>query len=143
MADQKWVYTFQEVEEAESHVGGVWEKVRGLLGGKGANLVDATRLGIPVEFTNDGIRGPFIAHGTSFPAQLSLGSTWNRELIAAKGFDQGEVEAAVAGEAKAVAVAGEEAASRVKMEIESVPAEIDAPCLPVRMPSPAASMPTR
>ena len=38
MADQKWVYTFKEVEEAEKHVGGAWENVRSLLGGKGANL---------------------------------------------------------------------------------------------------------
>ena len=48
MTDQKWVYTFQQVEEVEKHVGGVWEKVRGLLGGKGANLADMTRIGVPV-----------------------------------------------------------------------------------------------
>ena len=27
----KWVYLFDEVDEARSHVGGDWEKVRGLL----------------------------------------------------------------------------------------------------------------
>jgi pyruvate,orthophosphate dikinase len=44
----KYVYLFSEVEEAEEYVGGSWEGVRGLLGGKGANLADMTRLGVPV-----------------------------------------------------------------------------------------------
>ena len=43
----KWVYLFNEVDEAEQHVGH-WDGVRSLLGGKGANLGDMTRLGIPV-----------------------------------------------------------------------------------------------
>ncbi len=43
----KWVYTFDEVSDAEALVGD-WDNVRGLLGGKGANLADMTRLGIPV-----------------------------------------------------------------------------------------------
>ena len=46
MAD-KWVYRFDEVEEAEKAAGD-WDGVRGLLGGKGANLADMTRLEIPV-----------------------------------------------------------------------------------------------
>ncbi len=46
MAD-KWVYRFEEVENAEQAAGD-WEGVRGLLGGKGANLADMTRLEIPV-----------------------------------------------------------------------------------------------
>ena len=45
---KKWVYTFDEVEQAEAAMGGDWEAVRGLLGGKGANLADMTRLGVPV-----------------------------------------------------------------------------------------------
>jgi pyruvate,orthophosphate dikinase len=48
MSDTKWVYAFDEVEEAERAVGGDWDAVRGLLGGKGANLGDMTRLGVPV-----------------------------------------------------------------------------------------------
>src|SRR5690606_14636380 len=44
----KWVYLFNEVKEAEEHVGGKWDDVRALMGGKGANLADMTRLGIPV-----------------------------------------------------------------------------------------------
>jgi pyruvate,orthophosphate dikinase len=43
----KWVYRFDEVDQAEERVGD-WDSVRGLLGGKGANLADMTRLGIPV-----------------------------------------------------------------------------------------------
>ncbi|MFP4475128.1 MAG: pyruvate, phosphate dikinase [Desulfatibacillaceae bacterium] len=48
MAGKKWVYLFKEVNEAEKYCGGDWETVRGLLGGKGANLADMTRLDIPV-----------------------------------------------------------------------------------------------
>ena len=44
---KKWVYTFDEVSAAEALVGD-WDGVRGLLGGKGANLADMTRLGVPV-----------------------------------------------------------------------------------------------
>ena len=47
MAD-RWVYSFDEIDAAEASVGGDWERVRGLLGGKGANLGEMTRLGIPV-----------------------------------------------------------------------------------------------
>lgn len=43
----QWVYRFEEVEMAEQAAGN-WEGVRGLLGGKGANLADMTRLKIPV-----------------------------------------------------------------------------------------------
>ncbi len=45
---EKFVYLFTELDEAASLLGGDWEAVRGLLGGKGANLGDMTRLGIPV-----------------------------------------------------------------------------------------------
>jgi pyruvate,orthophosphate dikinase len=43
-----WVYRFDQVDEAEKHVDGSWDDVRALLGGKGANLAEMTRLGIPV-----------------------------------------------------------------------------------------------
>jgi pyruvate, orthophosphate dikinase len=45
---RKWVYGFDELEAAEAAAGSTWEGVRGLLGGKGANLADMTRLGVPV-----------------------------------------------------------------------------------------------
>ena len=44
----KWVYRFNEVDQAEKYVGGEWENVRGLLGGKGANLAEMTRIEVPV-----------------------------------------------------------------------------------------------
>ena len=45
---QRWVYGFHELDEATEAVGGEWDDVRGLLGGKGANLGDMTRLGVAV-----------------------------------------------------------------------------------------------
>jgi pyruvate, orthophosphate dikinase len=47
MSDKKWVYLFDEVEQAEQYAGS-WDNVRGLLGGKGANLAEMTRIGVPV-----------------------------------------------------------------------------------------------
>ncbi len=48
MATKKWVYLFNEVEQAEKYVKGDWDQVRGLLGGKGANLAEMTRIKLPV-----------------------------------------------------------------------------------------------
>jgi pyruvate, orthophosphate dikinase len=45
---KKWVYIFEELDEVEAYVGNEWENVKGLLGGKGANLAEMVRLGIPV-----------------------------------------------------------------------------------------------
>jgi len=45
---EKWVYRFDEVEQAEEAGGGSWDEVRGLLGGKGANLGEMSRIGVPV-----------------------------------------------------------------------------------------------
>ena len=47
-ATQKHVYLFSELDQAEAYVQGNWDSTRGLLGGKGANLADMTRLGVPV-----------------------------------------------------------------------------------------------
>jgi len=47
MSEKKWVYLFNEVEQAEKYAGS-WDGVRGLLGGKGANLAEMTRIGVPV-----------------------------------------------------------------------------------------------
>ncbi len=86
MADQKWVYTFQEVEEAEKHVSGDWEKVRRLLGGKGANLAEMTRIGIPVPpgftVTTEACNA-YIAAGEKFPAGM-----WDQELAAMKATEE-------------------------------------------------------
>ena len=45
---QKWVYTFDEIDAAEQHVGGDFSNLRNLFGGKGANLAEMARIGIPV-----------------------------------------------------------------------------------------------
>jgi len=45
--DRKWVYLFGELEAAEARCDD-WEGVRGLLGGKGANLAEMTRIQVPV-----------------------------------------------------------------------------------------------
>ena len=43
-----WLYAFDELDEVREAVGGDWDDVRSLLGGKGANLADMAALGIPV-----------------------------------------------------------------------------------------------
>jgi pyruvate,orthophosphate dikinase len=48
MSEKKWVYLFHEINQAVADCGGDWENVRGLLGGKGANLADMVRIGVPV-----------------------------------------------------------------------------------------------
>ena len=45
---RKWVYRFTELDAIEEYVQGSWEDVRGLLGGKGANLAEMVRIGVPV-----------------------------------------------------------------------------------------------
>ena len=47
-AKEKHVYLFSELDQAEAYAKDGWDSVRGLLGGKGANLADMTRLGVPV-----------------------------------------------------------------------------------------------
>ena len=44
-------------------------------------FVEETRLGIPVDFTNEGIRGVESYRATNFPTQLGIGHTWNRDLV--------------------------------------------------------------
>ena len=45
---KKWVYRFNEIDAIEEYVGGSWDAVRGLLGGKGANMAEMVRIGVPV-----------------------------------------------------------------------------------------------
>jgi beta-glucosidase len=44
-------------------------------------FVERTRLGIPVDFSNEGIRGLLHTKATSFPAQLGVASSWDRALV--------------------------------------------------------------
>jgi pyruvate,orthophosphate dikinase len=86
MADRKWVYLFSEVEEAEAHVGGDWDRVRELLGGKGANLAEMTRIGIPVPpgftVTTEACNA-FLEAGEEFPEGM-----WDQELEAMKAVEE-------------------------------------------------------
>jgi beta-glucosidase len=44
-------------------------------------FVEETRLGIPVDFTNEGTRGVSAYGATAFPTQLGIGHTWDKELV--------------------------------------------------------------
>jgi pyruvate, orthophosphate dikinase len=82
MSGKKWVYRFDEVEQAEKYVGGNWDGVRALLGGKGANLAEMTRIGVPVPpgftVTTEACNA-YLAEGNNFPEGL-----WTQELEALK-----------------------------------------------------------
>ncbi|MCK4830544.1 pyruvate, phosphate dikinase, partial [bacterium] len=45
---KKWVYLFGEVKQAEQYAEAIHSDVRGLLGGKGANLAEMTRINVTV-----------------------------------------------------------------------------------------------
>jgi pyruvate,orthophosphate dikinase len=82
MAAKKWVFLFDEVEQAEKYVGGEWDNVRGLLGGKGANLAEMTRIGVPVPpfFTvTTEACNTYLAEGNKFPAGM-----WDQMMVALK-----------------------------------------------------------
>jgi len=80
MTDKKWVYTFSEVETAEQTVGGDWEDVRALLGGKGSGLADMTRAGVPVPpgftVTTEACNA-YLSEEGKFPSGM-----WDQELAA-------------------------------------------------------------
>ncbi len=44
-------------------------------------FIEDTRLGIPADFTNEGIRGIESYKATNFPTQLGIGHTWDRSLV--------------------------------------------------------------
>ena len=44
-------------------------------------FIEQTRLGIPVDYTNEGIRGLCHDRATMFPAQSGQGTTWNKDLV--------------------------------------------------------------
>lgn len=84
-AAEKYVYLFSEVGLAEERVGGAWDDVRALLGGKGANLGDMTRLGVPVPhgFTlTTRACNAYLAEGAKFPPGM-----WEQELEAIKAIE--------------------------------------------------------
>jgi len=48
-------------------------------------FIEETRLGIPVDFTNEGLRGVAFPIATSFPSELGMGSTWDSGLVLEEG----------------------------------------------------------
>jgi pyruvate,orthophosphate dikinase len=86
MTEKKWVYSFSEVEAAEESVGGDWEEVRALLGGKGAGLADMTRAGVPVppgfSVTTEACNSYLDAEGR-FPSGM-----WDQELEALRNVEK-------------------------------------------------------
>ncbi len=86
MTNKKWVYLFNEVEQAEESVGGNWEAVRSLLGGKGANLAEMTRINVPVPpgftVTTEACNA-YLEVGGNFP-----GDMWEQELEAIKSIEK-------------------------------------------------------
>lgn len=53
-------------------------------------FVEETRLGIPVDFTNEGIHGLNHTKATPLPAPIAIGSTWNRDLVHRAGVIAGQ-----------------------------------------------------
>jgi len=82
---KKWVYLFEEVAEAEKYAGD-WEGARGLLGGKGANLGEMTRIGVPVPpgltVTTEACNA-YLENNNQFPDGL-----WEQELEAVKSVEK-------------------------------------------------------
>jgi pyruvate,orthophosphate dikinase len=85
-ATTKYVYLFNEVDQAEKAAGGTWDDTRSLLGGKGANLADMTRLDVPVPpgFTvTTAACNAYLEAGEQFPQSM-----WEQELEAVKAIEQ-------------------------------------------------------
>jgi pyruvate,orthophosphate dikinase len=82
MAEKKWVYVFNELDQASAYVGGSWDNVRGFLGGKGANLFEMFRIGLPVPpfftVTTEGCNA-YLAEGEKFAPGM-----WEQEQSALK-----------------------------------------------------------
>jgi pyruvate,orthophosphate dikinase len=82
----KWVYTLDELDEVEASVDGDWDRVRGLLGGKGANLGEMNRLGVPVPpgftITTEACNA-YLAGGGELPTGL-----WEQALAALRTMEE-------------------------------------------------------
>ncbi len=85
MSEKKWVYLFNEIEEAEKYMGS-WDGVRGLLGGKGANLAEMIRIDVPVPpfltITTEACNA-FLANDNQFPEGM-----WEQSMEALKSVEK-------------------------------------------------------
>jgi pyruvate, orthophosphate dikinase len=84
-AAPRWVYLFNEVDKAELYAKD-WDGVRALLGGKGANLAEMTRLGVPVPpgftVTTEACNA-YLAHDRQFPP-----GQWEQEMAAMRALEE-------------------------------------------------------
>ena len=85
--DKRWVYLFNALDMLEKEVQPKsWDDVRSLLGGKGANLAEMTRLGIPVPpgftVTTEACNA-YLAHDRNFPP-----GQWEQEVAAVHTLEQ-------------------------------------------------------
>ena len=81
----QYAYLFNQLELAQAKCKD-WDGVRALLGGKGANLADMTRLGIPVPpgFTISTVAcNAYLANGETFPQGM-----WEEVLLAVQGVEE-------------------------------------------------------
>lgn len=53
-------------------------------------FVEQTRLGIPVDFTNEGVHGLNHTKATPLPAPIAIGSTWNPDIVYQAGVIEGK-----------------------------------------------------
>src|SRR5512147_281610 len=83
VSKQTWVYLFNALDKLEKDVKPAsWDDVRSLLGGKGANLAEMTRIGLPVPpgfSVTTRACNAYLAAGAAFPPGL-----WEQELAALK-----------------------------------------------------------
>ena len=83
----RWVYLFDALEELEAQVKPKdWDDVRALLGGKGANLAEMTRLGVPVPpgFTvTTSACNAYLSHDRQFPPGM-----WEQQVAAMHELEQ-------------------------------------------------------
>ncbi len=83
---RRYVYLFEELDAVEAYVGKDWDKVKGLLGGKGTNLAEMVRLGIPVPpgFTvTTEACNEYLSKGAMLPEGM-----WDQELEALKAVEK-------------------------------------------------------
>ena len=86
-SDKTWVYLFNELDKVEEYVKPKsWDDVKSLLGGKGANLFEMTRLGVPVPpgftVTTEACNA-YLAYDRKFPP-----GQWEQEVAAMKRLEE-------------------------------------------------------
>jgi pyruvate,orthophosphate dikinase len=83
----KWVYLFDDLDKAEQALQPKnWDDMKGLLGGKGANLAEMTRIGVPVPpgFTvTTRACNAYMEYDRNFPPDM-----WDQELAAMKQLEE-------------------------------------------------------